>query len=320
MNGKKVLVVGATGGIGRAAVKELYNRGFLVKTFVRSEEKAKKYFLEFENIEIVEGDASDYGTVFNAASDADYLFYGLNIPYSEWHQKAVPFLKVSLEVAAEKNLRFVFPGNVYLYGHAQYNPVDENHPHQPHTRKGKIRAEMENLIKKYSGEKNVKFTIVRFPDFYGPFVVNGFSELIYINALAGRKMMWVGDKKIPKEYIFIEDAGKCLVEAGISDKGVNQEFNVPSCGTITNTAYLSLISKYGGRNSKTQIVNSNFVFYALGKISPVINELREMLYLKREELFLDGTKFKNTYGFLPSTDFDSGIKKTFTWVKSFYNL
>jgi len=45
-----------------------------------------------------------------------------------------------------------------------------------------------------------------------------------------------------------------------------------------------------------------------------------MLYLKREELILDGTKFKNTFGFLPGTTYDEGVKKTFEWVKAFYKV
>ena len=248
------------------------------------------------------------------------MFYCLNIPYMEWYDKALSYLTTALDAAAEHKLRFVFPGNVYLYGHAKYNPVDEKHPHEPHTRKGMIRKQMEELIKKYSAEKGLKYTIVRFSDFYGPFVVNGFSEMIYIHSLKGKKMIWVGNKSVPMEYIFIEDAGKCIVEAGLSDKGINQEFNVPSCGVISNKDYLSIISELGGKKAKSQTVNSNFVFAALSKISPIMRELTEMLYLKREEFYLDGTKFKNTFGYLPSTSYETGIQKTFDWVKSFYKL
>jgi nucleoside-diphosphate-sugar epimerase len=320
MSNKKILVVGATGGIGRSTVKSLVEAGHSVRVLVRNKEKAKKYFSEFDALEIFEGDASNYGSVYNAAAETSAMFYCLNIPYLEWYEKAILYLTNALDTAAEHNLRFVFPGNVYLYGHAKYNHVDEKHPHDPHTRKGKIRAQMEALIKKYSQTKNLEFTIVRFPDFYGPFVINGFSELIFINSLKGKKLIWVGDKVVPKEYIFIEDAGKCIVDAGLSEKGKNQEFNVPSCGTISNKDFLGLISKCGGKNSKVQLINNNFVFSALGMVSPVIKELIEMLYLKREEFFLDGTKFKNTFGYLPSTDYETGIKKTFEWVKSFYKI
>ena len=316
----KALVIGATGGIGRATVKSLIEKGIDVRVFVRSKEKAEKYFSEFKNIEVVAGSGENKNDLQQACEGIQYAFYCLNVPYTEWSQKAVRYLENALQAALFSNARFVFVGNVYIYGHAKYNPVDEKHPHDPHTRKGKIRAEMENLIKNYSEEKGLKYTITRFPDFYGPYVVNGFSEKLFINALGGKKMLWIGDKIIPKEYIFIEDAGKCLADSGISDKGINQEFNVPSCGVISNKDYLEMISKLGGSNSKYTLLNNDLVFATLSIFNPIIREVKEMLYLKREELFLDGTKFKNAFGYMPSTTYENGIKKTFDWVKNFYAL
>ncbi len=320
MNKGKCLVVGATGGIGRSAVKALVENGNHVRVLVRSKQKAEKYFFGLNNIEIFEGDATKSADLTKAIKGCSTLFYCANTLYTEWIEKARPLLKVSLDAAAEANARFVFPGNVYLYGHAQYNPVDEKHPHAAHTVKGKIRVEMEETIKKYSSEKGLQITIVRFPDFYGPFVVNGFSEKAYQNALAGKSILWIGAKNVPLEYIFIEDAGKCIVAAGLSEQGINQEYNVPATTPITNNDYLGLISKVGGANSKLQILNSNFIFSIMGFFNKLIKEVAEMLYLKRKELILDGTKFKNTFGFLPSTTYEEGVKKTFEWVKSFYKV
>ena len=320
MNKGKCLVVGATGGIGRSAVKALVENGNHVRVLVRSKQKAEKYFFGLNNIEIFEGDATKSADLTKAIKGCSTLFYCANTLYTEWIEKARPLLKVSLDAAAEANARFVFPGNVYLYGHAQYNPVDEKHPHAAHTVKGKIRVEMEETIKKYSSEKGLQITIVRFPDFYGPFVVNGFSEKAYQNPLAGKSILWIGAKNVPLEYIFIEDAGKCIVAAGLSEQGINQEYNVPATTPITNNDYLGLISKVGGANSKLQILNSNFIFSIMGFFNKLIKEVAEMLYLKRKELILDGTKFKNTFGFLPSTTYEEGVKKTFEWVKSFYKV
>lgn len=320
MNKDNCLVVGATGGIGRSTVKALVENGNHVRAFVRNRHKAEKYFFGMSNVEIFEGDATKPADLAKAIKDCSTLFYGANTLYTEWIEKARPLLKLSLVAALEANARFVFPGNVYLYGHAQYNPVDEKHPHAAHTVKGKIRVEMEEMIKKYSSEKGLRFTIVRFPDFYGPFVVNGFSEKAYQNALAGKSIQWIGAKNVPLEYIFIEDAGKCIAAAGLSELGINQEFNVPATAPITNNSYLGLITKLGGANSKLQILNSNLLFSMMGFFNKLIKEVAEMLYLKREELTLDGTKFKNTFGFLPSTSYEEGIKKTFEWVKSFYKV
>lgn len=320
MNKDKCLVIGATGGIGRSAVKALVENGNHVRAFVRNKHKAEKYFFGLNNVEIFEGDATKPADLSKAIKGCSTLFYCANTLYTEWIEKARPLLKVSLDAALNAKARFVFPGNVYLYGHAQYNPVDEKHPHTAHTVKGKIRVEMEETIKQYSSEKGLQFTIVRFPDYYGPFVVNGFSEKAYQNALAGKSIQWIGAKLVPLEYIFIEDAGKCIATAGLSEQGINQEFNVPATSPITNNNYLGLISKVGGANSKLQILNSNLIFSIMGFFNKLIKEVVEMLYLKREELILDGTKFKNTFGFLPNTSYEEGVKKTFEWVKSFYKV
>lgn len=141
MNDKK-LVLGATGGIGRAVVKALVESGHNVRVLVRSSEKAEKYLMEFKNVEIVEGDASKPDPVKNALEDCTHLFYCLNVPYQNWEDAVKSLLKTSIDACVEMNVKLVFPGNVYNYGLAQYNPVDEKHPHNAHTKKGKIRIEM----------------------------------------------------------------------------------------------------------------------------------------------------------------------------------
>ena len=49
--------------------------------------------------------------------------------------------------------------------------------------------------------------------------------------------------------------------------------------------------------------------------NPLVRELYEMLYLKTERLILDGTKFRNKFGRIPTTPYDDGIKKTLDWFR-----
>ena len=234
----KSLVIGATGGIGRSTVKALSEKNIYVNILARSKSKAEKYFHDIKNITIIEGDAGNPSDLKEAIKDCSTLYYCLNIPYDKWEHLAVKLLTFSLNAAVDVKARFVLAGNVYNYGHAQYNPVDEKHPKSAHTKKGKIRNEMENLIKIYSKEKDLNYTIVRMPDFYGPFVINGFSEKVFQNALKGKTLQWIGDKNIPIEYIFIEDGGKAMVTAGESEKGINKEFNIPAVHPTTTKTFL----------------------------------------------------------------------------------
>lgn len=320
MKNNKVLVLGATGGIGRSVVSNLLSRNEEVTVLVRDKEKAKKYFVGLNKIEIIQGDILKPADLDNACKGIKALFYCINVPYTEWEAKVRLLLKTSLDAAVKAKARFVFPGNVYVYGHAKFNPVTENHPKEAHTKKGKIRIEMEEMIHKFSHKYELPFTITRFPDFYGTYYANGFSEEVFKNALAGKQIRWIGAKNIPIEYIFLEDAAKCMVEAGLSDKGINQEFNIPASGVTTNRKFFDLVIETSGNNSSVQFLNSRIIFSLIGLFNPMIKEVNEMMYLKREELILDGTKFKETFGFLPSTSYEEGIKKTFEWIKSFYRI
>lgn len=315
---EQILVTGFTGGIGRATAKALTESGHTVKALVRSVEKGEKYAAGLKNIQLFEGDAANFNDLLSASEGCSHIVYGINIPYNIWENKAVSLLETSLRVAAEKKLRFIFPGNVYVYGNASTNPVAETHPHTPHTKKGKIRVEMENLIKKQSLENGFDYTIVRMPDFYGPYVVNGFSEQMFINALKGKPLTWIGDPSVKTEYIFIEDGGLAMAEAGLSDKGKNAEFNVPAYEPIKTGDFVQKISDMGGKNSKKQIMNSDIIFRIMGLFNPMVKEVNEMLYLKREELLLDGSLYNNTFGNIPRTPYGDGMKKTFEWVKTFY--
>lgn len=316
----KILVLGFTGGIGRAATKALVENGHNVTALVRSRSKGEKYINELTNITLIEGDASDYNSVLKAADGCSHLVYGLNIPYDKWSENVVPLLETSLKVAAAKKLKFIFPGNVYVYGPAKLNPVNEAHPHEAPTKKGKIRVEMENLIKKYSTENNFPYTIIRMPDFYGPYVVNGFSEKLFINSITGKSLQWIGNKETTTEYIFIEDGGKAIANAAISEKADNQEFNIPASEPITNGDFLRKIAIAGGKNVKFSTLNSDIVFNIMGVFNPMVKEVKEMLYLKREKLVLDGTKYKKTFGNIPATPYREGIDKTISWAKEFFKL
>lgn len=314
------LILGFTGGIGHAVALALNTRNIPVKAMVRDKAKAQKYMDGFKNVKLLSGDASEPGDLKKAFKGIDVVHYCINIPYPQWEKKALPLLKKCIYAAIEGNVKLIFPGNVYVYGHAKRNPVGEDHPHNPHTKKGKIRKEMERLLYMAHRENGLDYTIVRMPDFYGPFVINTFSEQLYVKAIDGKSLQWVGDLDVEMEFIFIEDAGEAMVMAAVSDKSNGEVFNIPGEKVTTARIYLSEIVKQAGRNSKIGTLNFKFVFMLVGLFNPLVKELTEMLYLKREKLILKGDKFNEMIGPLPATDYQTGIARTLSWAKNFYKL
>ena len=314
------MVVGATGSLGHSVVKALKEEVREVRILVRNKSKAQKYFKDFPDVEIVQGNAGSLESVENALEDCSFLYYLVNIPYPQWEEKARGLLNISLRAASRKNVKFIFPGNVYNYGYARYNPVNEIHPWAAHTKKGKIRIEMENMIRQERKERGLTYTVVRMPDFYGPWVINSFSEKFYKQALKGGTLQWFGDLDVPTEFIFSEDCGKALVTAGISEKANNKEFNVPGYSPITARKYLNEIAAQTGHKSKIKAVNSDWMISVAGWFNPLAREFKEMMYLKTTELILNGSRYRDTLGPIPARPYEEGIRTTLNWAKKFYHL
>ncbi len=314
------LILGFTGGIGHAVALDLSKRNISVKAMIRDKAKAQKYINGLNNLMLISGDASNPGDLKKAFRGIDVVHYCINVPYPQWEKNALQLLKKCIYAAIEGKVKLIFPGNVYVYGHAKRNPVGEDHPHNPHTKKGRIRKEMEKLLHLAHVENGLDYTIVRMPDFYGPFVINTFSEQLYVKAIEGKSLQWIGDLDAEIELIFIEDGGEAMVMAAVSDKSNGQAFNIPGEKVTTARIYLSEIVKQAGRNSKIGTLNFKLVFILVGLFNPLVKELTEMLYLKREKLILKGEKFTEMIGPLPSTEYKTGIARTLNWAKKFYKL
>jgi nucleoside-diphosphate-sugar epimerase len=320
MTNNKHLILGFTGGIGRAVALALSNRGVPITAMVRNKDKAHVYAQGIEGIELIQGDASNEADLDNAMKNVSTVYYCVNIPYHLWEEQALRLFHNCLSNAIKNKVKLIFPGNVYVYGHAKYNPVNELHPHAAHTKKGQIRMEMEEMMALARKDQGLDYTIVRMPDFYGPFVVNTFSEQLYINALKGKKLRWIGDLDVPVELIYIEDGGKAMTEAALNKKSAGEVYNIPGAEATTARKYLSEIVEQTNSKSKISTFNSDFLFSIIGLFSHIVGEVKEMLYLKREKLLLDGEKYRKELGEIPVTSYKDGVAATLKWIKSFYRL
>lgn len=314
------LILGFTGGIGRAVALSLNKRNIATKVLVRNPEKATKYADGLDELEVLKGDVAVIGDIEKAMEGVSVVYYCVNIPYPVWDKFAIKLFYNCLSTAVKYKVKLVFPGNVYVYGHAKYNPVNEIHPHAAHTKKGQIRMEMEEMMAMARKDQGLDYTIVRMPDFYGPFVINTFSEQLYINAIRNKKLQWIGNLNTEIELIYIEDGGEAMVMAALSDKSNGEVFNIPGSDVTTAHNYMSEIVDQAGSKGKITTFNSELLFTMIGLFSPMVREVNEMLYLKREKLILDGSKFNDTIGAIPATGYSEGVEKTLKWVKDFYRI
>jgi len=306
---KKALVLGASGGMGYALVKELVSRGVDVVAFARGEEKLKVLLGQESNVTIYVGDALVEEEVSQAAQGVDVIFHAVNFPYPVWNVTHLLCMDILIRVAEEQQAKIALVDNIYAYGAQHKAEVTEDILKEPHTKKGKIRLAMENKLK----ESHVPSLIVHFPDFYGPFAESTLLHETFKNVVQHKSANFVGSTHVAREYVYTFDGAKAMVELAFRDNAYNQNWNIPAVYPITGEELIKIIREETGYQKSIRTVSKTMIRF-MGMFQPFMRELVEMMYLTEMPVILSGQKYEAEIGPVPATSYQEGIKATLEWM------
>lgn len=309
---EKAIVVGATGGTGASVVEELIKRGIRTVAFGRSRQKLEQLSARLghpEHLTIAVGDAFSPDNIVSASEGADVLYHCANVPYHEMVSKLIPLGESVMKAADRLGIKIVVIDGIYPYGRRQMARATEEHPKQPHTRKGKIRLSYEKMLFDQRWSR-AKVMIVRLPDYYGPTA----NEASYLGSTleaiaAGKMAFFIGNMHVPREFVYLPDAAFMIVELAGRDEAYGQNWHIPGAGLISGREIVR-IGRQASGSSKPVISLGRIGLSLLGMAVPVMKEVVEMLYLTEEPLVLSGDKYERLIGPVRATAFDEGITAT----------
>lgn len=299
---KKALVLGATGGMGFALVEELVNRGIETIAFARSSEKLAHYKQDWGPLaNTMVGDVLNEQHLGEAVKQVDLVFHTINIPYEKWNPGLFQILEAVLTQCAKHKKPLIYVDNIYSYGR-QSSPVSEHTSRHPHTKKGNIRLQLQNLIQ----TSKVPYMIAYFPDFYGPKAESTILQYTFKQMLKKHSAGFVGDTTLQREFIYTKDGAKALVELALREDCYNQDWNISGAGTISGEEIAKIASHYLDKPLKVKMIGRRMIA-ALGLLNPSMREVTEMMYLNETPVILDSTKYETLIGPLPKTPYQVGI-------------
>ncbi|CAH0268368.1 hypothetical protein SRABI96_03621 [Peribacillus sp. Bi96] len=307
---KKAIVLGATGGSGQVIVSELLSRGKEVIAFGRSKSKLEQLMKQHghsQQLSCRMGDIFDYKAIVEAAEDAEAIFQCANVPYQEMALKLLSLGESVMKAADILGKKIVIVDGIYVYGH-QVAKGDESHPKQPHTKKGEIRVEFEKLIFSQKWE-NAKALIVRLPDYYGATSQNSYLQPTLDGLAANKTTVFIGDLKTPREYVYLPDAAKMIVEIAEKDDSYGENWNIPGPGLISGNEIIQIARQVTGQKKMVLPLTKNII-QILGLFNPFMKEVVEIMYLTKEGFILNGEKYENRIGPIPKTPYKEGLEET----------
>jgi len=294
---KTVVILGAKGRFGRAAVTAFTDAGWHVRAFARSwsgpDDRA--------NVELVAGDAFDPHIVAASAQGRSIIVNALNPPYPRW-QSDLPKITAAVIMAAEHTgATVMLPGNIYGYGASMPELLTEATNQTPTVRKGRFRLEME---KAYAGaaEHGVKTVILRGGDFIERETTgNWFDSHITANVAKG-VILYPGPLDRAHTWAYLPDMARAMV--GLAETrdsfGAFEQFGFAGY-SLSGRALIEVIEQVVDRGAMKIKSAPWALIRTLGLLFPQMREIAEMAYLWQVPHTIEGTKlFAALPGFEPT--------------------
>ena len=307
-------VVFGTGAVGRSIMEELIQRGKTIRMVNRS----GKMTAAPEGVELMAADLYDPVQVQEAAHGTTVVYQAAQPAYHEWPEKFPPLQKSIIDGLSRSDTKLVIVENFYMLGATNGTPMTEDMPHNPHTRKGKTRSEMNKAALAAHQDGKLDVVIGRGSDFFGPWGLEmattmGSRQLYPL--LQGKKVQMIGRTDVPHTHTYLKDFGKALVVLAEREEAIGRVWNVPNAQPqITQGEMIIMFAEEAGVDLKTRRVSKGMLRFA-GLFSPSAKELVEMMYEFEQPFIVDSSKFEQTFG-LKATPVQEAIKETMTWYKN----
>ena len=272
-----------------------------------------------DKVEIHACDATQPDEVANICQDMDAVYFCAMPPYTNWPDLFPPLVVGFLKGVARTKAKVIFGDNLYLYGPTQGTRINETVAHEAAGHKGRTREFVARQFMAAHEREDNLITIGRASDFYGPHTLNAvLGEMFFKPALAGKTVNLLGDIDLPHTFSYIKDFAKGLVTLGNNESAFGEAWHTPNAPTVSTRDMLKLIE--AELESKIKVrVSGNTMISLLGIFSPMIKEIKEMMYTWEEPYVVDHSKFEAAFG-AEFTSHEVAIKETAAWFKNYLKV
>jgi len=309
----KVLVLGATGGIGGEVARQLRDAGWEVRALRRT---AAQLIEQKNGITWVRGDALSREDVAAAANGCSVIVHAVNPPgYRGWSELVLPMLDNTIAAAAAEQATVVLPGTVYNFGPDGFALVTEQSRQQPATRKGAIRVEMERRLKAFSAARG-RVLIVRAGDFFGPNAGNSwFSQGLIKPGLPVAKITYPGVPGVGHQWSYLPDVARTIVGLLAQRDSLERfaTFHMKGHWDHDGAQMTQAIQRIVAHRTGVEPPVAAFPWWFIRLAAPFVTTFREMLemrYLWRVPLRMDNARLAAVIGAEPHTPLDQAVETT----------
>ncbi|OYU05156.1 MAG: hypothetical protein CFE47_23065 [Pseudomonas sp. PGPPP1] len=309
----KVLVLGATGGIGGEVARQLKAAGWEVCALTRDVDKARSQQPGFAWLK---GDALKREEVIAAARGCAVIVHAVNPPgYRNWAEQVLPMIDNTIAAAIVEGATIVLPGTVYNFGPDAFPVLREDSPQHPQTRKGAIRVQLEQRLL-HASRQGARVLIVRAGDFFGAQAANSwFSQGLVKPGKPVSTVSYPGARGVAHQWAYLPDVARTMV--ALLERRASLDafacFHMAGHVDRDGMQMVQAIQRVVLRRTGQQPSVGSFPWWLLKLAAPFVvtfREVQEMRYLWQTPLSMDNQRLVEVLGSEPHTPLEHAVEAT----------
>ncbi len=291
-------ILGAGGTTGIELAKQLINYTKDIRLVSRNPKKVN------ESDQLISADLSNPLKLDEAVKGSEIVYVCIAFDYKTvvWKDSWPKFMKNLIASCRKHSAKIVFVDNMYMYDVNHLSNMIEETQINPVSEKGKIRAEIFQMLMTAVERKEVTALVARSADFYGSQVKNSALTIsVYNNLLKDKSPQWLGKLDVVHSFTYSKDIGNALSLLGNTPDAFNQVWHLPTYeGKLTSREWIELFMKAMNKQKKIQAVPI-WAMGLLGIFVPVIKELKDVSYQLDRNYFFNSSKFNKRFSFIPTS-------------------
>lgn len=312
ISGASVLITGGAGFIGSEVVRQLAERGARV-TIVDNLVNGKRANVEdvlSDRVRLEVLDIRNTDAMASLFSKTDLVYHlaclgvrhSIHSPIENNDVNALATLRLLEAARAAKLARFVYVSSSEVYGTAREVPMqEERHPVFPMTVYGAGKLAGECYTRAYHSTYGFPTVVVRPFNSYGPrsHHEGDSGEVIpkfMLRAMTGRPLVIFGDGHQTRDFTFVSDTARGIIECGIQPGAIGETINIANGKEIAIKDLAEVVAR------------------AIGKKVTVQHDADRPGDVLR--LYADTSKAEQLLGYKSEVTLEEGLRRLYQWYLS----
>ncbi|HEY7759283.1 MAG TPA: NAD-dependent epimerase/dehydratase family protein [Burkholderiales bacterium] len=307
-----VLIIGANGRLGRVLASAFADAGWQVAAHVRREPGGHAR----PGVRFVRAALGDPAALAEEAGRADVVVHAANPPYTRWKRDSMLLAQGAVDTARRLSAVLMFPGNVYNFGARMPALLEEDTPQEPTARKGRLRVEVEQALRK-AARAGLRVVVLRAGDFFGGPGRGAWFDRMLVKSLRSGRVVYPGRTDVVHAWAYLPDLARAFVMVA-ERRAALAQFDVlhfPGHG-VTGAHMIECIGAAArrlgliGAHARLQVGGTPWlVLRAGGLLVPMWREVAELRYLWYAPHRLSGERLAAFIGSVPHTPLELAVEQ-----------